>query len=146
MKNIIYCICIILILSCKDQQIENVLENETTVTQEIETKNVSLKNFTYEDIARYTMAYIMGEPTKIIKVKKNRDFYIVSYIRQSDSKKFEYKVKFENDNIVWANIDGRWRDSQYDEKLKFLEKENSLQIIQTFSDGSLDIQEYKIIE
>lgn len=38
----------------------------------------------------------------------------VSYIRKSDSQKFSYKIKFDGNKILWANIDGRWRNSEYD--------------------------------
>ncbi|MCM0666225.1 hypothetical protein [Flavobacterium tyrosinilyticum] len=52
--------------------------------------------------------------------------------------------KIDGNKILWANIDGRWRDSKYDEKITFVEKDNKLEIIQTFDDNSQDIQEYKI--
>ncbi len=69
--------------------------------------------------------------------------YYVSYIRKSDKQKFDYKIKFEEDKIFWANIDGRWRDSKYDEKITFVENGNKLDIIQIFSDGSQDIKVYR---
>jgi hypothetical protein len=102
-----------------------------------------LKNFTYEDVSRYTLASVMGQPTKIMTVDKNKDLYFVSYIRKSDKQKFEYKVKFDGKNIHWASIDGRWRNSEYDEKISFEENDKKLKIITTFSDASQDIQEYK---
>ncbi|OXA68313.1 hypothetical protein B0A67_20925 [Flavobacterium aquidurense] len=117
---------------------------ETIKTQNINTvKKATLKTFTYEDIARYTMASIMGQQPKIITATKKGDLYYVSYIRKSDNIKFDYKIKFEGNKILWSNIDGRWRNSQYDEKVTFIEKNNKLSIIQIFSDGSKDVQEYK---
>lgn len=85
----------------------------------------------------------MGQPAKTIKVIKSEDLYYVSYIRKSDSRKFSYKIKFDGNKILWANIDGRWRNSEYDEKISFTEKNNKVSIIQTFSDNSEDIKEYK---
>ncbi|PWJ95575.1 hypothetical protein BC749_11346 [Flavobacterium araucananum] len=107
------------------------------------TNDIVLENFSYEDIARYTMSSIMGQPAKTIKVSKSEDLYYVSYIRKSDSRKFSYKIKFDGNKILWANIDGRWRNSEYDEKISFTEKNNKVSIIQTFSDNSEDIKEYK---
>lgn len=144
MKLLLYILLLVLIFGCNDKQ-----QNETNLT--IETKapeitkkeKITLKNFSYEDIARYTMASIMGQPSKIIKVKKKDELYFVSYIRKSDHQKFDYKIKFDENKILWANFNGRWRDSKYDEKIIFIEKNNKINIIQTFDDNSQDIQEYK---
>lgn len=144
MKSIIQFLVILLFVSCKQQeQNETVLEGQTQVQEINKVEENILKNFTYEDIARYTIASVMGQSPKIIKATKNDDLYYVSYTRQSDKQKFEYKIKFDDNKIVWANIDGRWRDSEYDEKLSFVENDNKLSIIQTYSDGSEDIQEFK---
>lgn len=107
-------------------------------------KNI-LKNFTYEDVARYTMATVMGQPSSIIKALKKDELYYVSYVRKSDSQKFEYKVKINGNQIVWTGIEKgqRWRDSEYDEKISFAEKGNKLNIISTYSDGSEGIEEFK---
>jgi hypothetical protein len=105
----------------------------------------TLKNFTYEDITRYAIATIMQQPISIIKAFKKGDLYYVSYVRKSDSQKFEYKVKINGNQIVWAGIEKgqRWRDSEYDEKISFAEKEDKLNIITTYSDGSEGIEEFK---
>jgi hypothetical protein len=52
-------------------------------------------------------------------------------------------MKIEGKKIVWANIDGRWRDGQYDERISFEENGNKLIINQIYSDGSVDAKEYK---
>lgn len=131
-----------LTLSCKhNEEKQIIIEDQIQKTKKVE--ETILKAFSYEDIARYTMASIMGQPPKIITTIKKENLFYVSYIRKSDKKKFDYKIKFNGDKILWANIDGRWRDSQYDEKISFLEKNNTISIIQIFSDDSRDIQEYK---
>jgi hypothetical protein len=149
MKSIMSLLIVIIIFSCKQkEQEETILEepiiNETTQIPEIDkVEEVVLNKFSYEDIARYTISSVMQQPAKIIKAIKKDDLYYVSYTRKSDKQKFEYKIKFDGNKILWANIDGRWRDSEYDEKLSFSENGNILNIIQTFNDGSEDIQEYK---
>jgi hypothetical protein len=102
-----------------------------------------LKNFSKEDVARFTMSSIMGQPSRKIKVRPESDLYYVSYVRKSDSQEFNYKIKIEGKKIVWANIDGRWRDGQYDERISFEENGNKLIINQIYSDGSVDAKEYK---
>jgi hypothetical protein len=125
MKLIITFLIVILFASCK--------QNEQNI----------LQNFAYEDIARYTIASVMGQPTEIITATNNKNLYFVSYIRKSDKQRFDYKIKFEGNKIIWASIDGRWRNSEYDEKISFEENGEKLKIITTFSDMSQDIQEYK---
>jgi hypothetical protein len=102
-----------------------------------------LKNFSKEDVARFTMSSIMGQPSRKIKVRHESDLYYVSYVRKSDSQEFNYKIKIEGKKIVWANIDGRWRDGQYDERISYEENGNKITINQIFSDGSVDAKEYK---
>jgi predicted SnoaL-like aldol condensation-catalyzing enzyme len=145
MKPIIpYFLIIIALFSCNQKEKNKILVKEQIKIQEINTaKENTLKTFTYEDISRYTMASIMGQSPKIIKAIKNGNLYYVSYTRKSDNKKFDYKIKFDGNKIFWANIDGRWRNSQYDEKISFRENRQILFITQVFSDGSEDIQEYK---
>jgi hypothetical protein len=147
-KLIITFLIAILFTSCKQNEQSNEIMHEKiketdTVVEIVKIEENILKNFTYEDIARYTMASVMGKPTKIIKATKNKDLYFVSYIKKSDKQKLEYKVKFEGNKILWANIDGRWRNLEYDEKISFEENGEKLKIITTFSDMSQDIQEYK---
>ena len=85
----------------------------------------------------------MGQPSKKIKVRVKNGLYYVSYVRKSDSKQFDYKIKIIGSAIFWASIDGNWHESEDDEKLSFEESENKLKITQTFSDGSIDTKEYK---
>lgn len=144
MKSIISFLVFLLIISCKQSEQKETVTEEQIQTQEIsKVEETVLKTFTYKDIARYTMAAIMDQPPKIIKATKTNNLYYVSYIRKSDNQKFEYKIKFNGNEILWANIDGRWRDSQYDEKISFVEKDNKINIIQTFNDGSEYVKEYK---
>lgn len=148
MKSIMSFLIIFLIFSCKQkeqQEIiveENMVQESTQITEESEVEEVLLKNFTYEDVARYTISSVMQQSPEIMRTSKKDDLYFITYIRKSDKQKFEYKIKFEGNNILWANIDGRWRNSLYDEKLSFVEKGDKLKVIQTYSDGSEDIQEY----
>ena len=145
MKTILYFSIIILIVGCKQQEQEkSVGEVQTQIKEVKKVKDTILKNFAYEDVARYAMASVMQQPSNIIKATKNNGLYYVSYIRKSDKQTFEYKVKFNDKKIIWGDIGGRWRDSKYDDELiSFAENDNKLNIILTYSDGSEDIQEYK---
>ncbi|MFH7017159.1 hypothetical protein [Flavobacterium sp. FlaQc-47] len=142
MKLIITILIFLLSISCKQNEEKKIIiEDQIQKTNKVE--EVYLKNFSYEDVARYTMASIMSQKPKIITAIKKDKLYHVSYIRKSDRQKFVYKIKFKGNKIMWGNMDGRWRDSQYDEKLSFIEVNNKISIIQVFSDSSEDIQEYK---
>lgn len=139
-KNFLLLIVFASLTSCGD--------SSTTTEQQksiIETRNgeVELKNFTKEDVARFAISTVMGQPSKNIKVRLENELYYVSYVRNSDSQKFNYKIKIDGKTIVWANVDGRWRDGQYDEKISFEEADNKIKITQIFSDGSGDSKEFK---
>lgn len=107
---------------------------------DIETVELSEKVFTTSEIARYTISAIMNQPPEIITVRDNEGIYNVSYTRGGDKKKFDYKIKIKGNNVVWGNIDGRWRDSQFDEKIEYSETRNELTILQKFADGSETIK------
>lgn len=98
----------------------------------------TLRNFTKADVAKFVMATVMLKSPKIMSVKKADNNYVVSYTRPDDGQKFVYKVKVEGNKAVWANIDGRWRDSVEDEQITFTEAGKKLLITQMFSDGSVD--------
>ena len=143
MKRILYLSAIIIATGCNTEQSKQVSRDaQSAVLENDKMEKQNLQSFSKEDIARYAISSVMGQPSKSIEVRFANPLYIVSYVRQSDQKQFEYKVKIDGITIVWANIDGRWRDSEYDEKLSFEERDNKVEIIQTFSDGSVDKKQY----
>ena len=118
-------------------------EQKTPIIETEKPQKGVLTNFSKEDVARFAISSIMGRPSKSIKVKTENGLYILSYIREFDSQKFEYKIKIDEENIVWANLDGRWRDKEYDEKISFEENNQTLKIKQIYSDNSVGIEEFK---
>ena len=160
MKTIIKLLILLLIFSCQQKENKNVsseidthrevsdsisVEEQNQIHKMVKIKDNTLKNFTYEDIAKYTISSLMGQSPKIMNVTKDKEIYYVSYIRKSDNQKFSYKVKFENNKIIWGNFDGRWRNHKYDEDIRFSENENDakINIIQVYSDGSRNVQEFE---
>lgn len=123
--------------SCKKTNHENKSNKQSTV-RSTEKQYV----FTHEDIARFAISAIMGRSPKTMECKKKNNVYYVSYIRPSDSQKFEYRIKFNGNKIYWASLEGRWRDS-LDENISFIQNGNNIKIIQSFSDGSFINEEYK---
>lgn len=134
---------LLLILSNGCNNRTSTAEISIPVTNVVKTEvEVSPKNFTYQQIAEFAIATIMNQPKDIVLAAKSNEIYTVSYTRKSDSEKFNYKVKFEGNKIIWSNIDGRWRNGEYDEKITFREEGNKLTIVQTFSDGSESVKEF----
>ncbi|WP_034058501.1 hypothetical protein [Lacinutrix jangbogonensis] len=133
----------ILILTITFSSCENKKSEEKTNSKtELEKVELSKKVFTESEIAKYTVSAIMNQPPEIIKVKNNDGIYYVSYTRKDDGKKFDYKVKISGNKVTWGNGDGKWRDTKFDEKIKYSEKGNELKIIQTFEDGSEIVKEF----
>lgn len=145
MKAKVYIFFFLFFISCgqTDVKEKNLVVEQTQPKETIEVIQDTLINFTLEDVARFTMSSVMGQPPKTIKVNKVDEQYFVSYKRESDNKKFDYKVKMDKDIAVWAPIDGRWRNSKDDETIRFKEIDNTLRITQIFSDGSNSINSFK---
>lgn len=137
-KVILLTLATLIFLSCgepnKEQTVRNKKITEVKNTR-VEEKAVN-NNGQKIKIARYSIAAIMKQQPDIISVKKESDYYIVSYKRPEDNKEFIYKIKFDGNRIIWGNADGRWRDTKYDEKITYEEKEGRLGIVQKFEDGS----------
>lgn len=133
-----------LLMSCGGHEESNPVDHSIIERNSpIAIPELALQEFTYEDLARYTISYLMGQQPKIIQSKKEKDYYRVSYKRPSDAKLFEYRIKFEGSVIFWASYDGRWRSDPADEKITFVENGKRIKIIQTFSDGSTDNKEFE---
>jgi hypothetical protein len=140
MKRIFNLLAIaVIISSCGNQVNPDNLDKDEEVG--VEGKNMT--DYTKEDISRYTIAAIMGRDPSIIDVKQQDDIYIVSYVRPSDGTYWESKIKFEGeDKVIWGNSDGRWRDTEADEKITYFQRGDKLVILQTFSDNSKIEKEY----
>ncbi|WP_132053115.1 hypothetical protein [Pseudocnuella soli] len=149
-KPFLYSLIITFLTSCGDSasttekfRQEQILTDQQTTNAEVYKPEIELKNFTKEDVARFAISSIMGQPPKEVKVQHENGLYYVSYKRKSDKQKFSYKIKIDGRTIVWANIDGRWRDGRDDERISFEETDNTLKITQGYSDGSGETKEFK---
>lgn len=116
--------------------------NQASTKEPKKPENNGLKNFSKEDVARFTMSTVMERPSKTMKVKFENELYYVSYIREDDKKKFDYKIKINDKEIVWANIDGRWRDDELDGKIGFKELGDKLKITWRLSNEDSVIKEF----
>ncbi|PIQ48199.1 MAG: hypothetical protein COW03_11135 [Cytophagales bacterium CG12_big_fil_rev_8_21_14_0_65_40_12] len=100
-------------------------------------------NFSKTEISIFTISAIMHQSPSIISANQENGIYLVTYNRPSDGKTFAYKVKFDGvDKVIWATIDGRWRNSELDEEIKYSVEGDKLKITQKFSDGSKSEKEF----
>jgi hypothetical protein len=114
--------------------------------QKEETFKEEEKVYLKEEIAKYAISSIMNQPLEIIEVKELLGIgFHVFYVRKSDKKRFDYKIRISGQNIIWGNLDGRWRDTKYDEKIKYLIEGDKLRIIQVFEDGSETVKVFSKI-
>jgi len=121
-------------------------EEKTNSKAELEKVKLPENVFNESEIAKYSISAIMNQPPEIINVRDDDGIYIVSYIRKDDGKKFDYKIKIDGNRVTWGNSNGRWRDSKFDEKIKFSETDNTLKIVQTFNNGSEIVKEFQKAE
>lgn len=91
---------------------------------------------TNEQIAKACISSIMNRSHLIITTKQSDGFIKVNY--RIDQKEYWYKVKIENNKVIWGNIDGRWRDHSLDEVMTFKQDGDNLTIIQKFVTSEIE--------
>ena len=103
------------------------------------------KAFSEKQICKVGIAKIMGKNPSIVKVDraKGKTVYL-SYIRQNDKTKWEYKCKIEGNRIIWGTKDGRWRKHPMDSKVTFKVMGNSITVTDTFNDSSASKETYTL--
>ena len=90
-----------------------------------------------EQICKDAIAAIMGQSPTIISITKTESGVVyLNYVRQNDGSRWSYRCKLEGDRVIWASETGRWRTDGYDDKITHRINDNSVEIIQRFSDGS----------
>ena len=140
MKYIMTIFIYLLLTSCFQQ---NQPKQNIYSTEELFGNQAELQKFTYEGVAIDTISIIMNQPVKSISSHRDKDIYVVTYNRKSDGQEFVYKVMFNSNIVTWATIDGRWRNTKYDEQIKYEETGNVLKMNIVYSDGSQQTVEFK---
>lgn len=80
-----------------------------------------------EKVAKFTISELMGQPFETIKIDKSEGNKLsLSYVRENDSKTFNYEVKVVNGKVIWKMKNGRWRNSKYDEKITYFDSNDTL--------------------
>lgn len=130
---IILIMTILFSAGCENKSTKEIVTKETNDKEKIETEP---RFFTKKQIAKATIAGIMGRSLKIIEVKESDDICYVSYFRQDDKQLFKYKVKVGAKKVIWGDPGGRWRVHKLDEKITYTETKDTLVIFESYGDGS----------
>ncbi|WP_400263077.1 hypothetical protein ACFX5U_08415 [Sphingobacterium sp. SG20118] len=133
------------LMSCSSNPIDtkvNQLNQTAAHTEEIQPieEFKAPSKYSFEEISKFAISSLMFQDPKNMTVVTDGNNFIVSYIK--DSKPYSYKIKFNKNQIMWGNADGRWRDNDLDEKLYYKEAEDRIEIIMKYSDGSNETKEY----
>lgn len=103
-------------------------------------------SFNLGHLCRAAISMVMLRPVNIINVDSlSETVTSVSYIRPDDGTLWRQKCKTDGDHIVWAAIDGRWRDKyDWEERLVFSLSNSgqTLKVRQIFPDGSGATREF----
>ena len=106
--------------------------------------------FNIGHLCRAAISIVMGRPVGIIRVDSmNQSLATVSYNRPDDGTLWQQKCTIEGDHVVWAALDGRWRNNyQWEERLIFSHGNNGelLTIKQKYPDGSGSTQEFRLTD
>lgn len=74
-------------------------------------------DYSRADVCKATISVEMGRDSESMKVEKDGNMPVISYIRDDDLQQFIYRCKFNANQVVWAAYFdeegdwGRWRDS-----------------------------------
>jgi hypothetical protein len=103
--------------------------------------------FTDNQVCKAGIATAMGrDPETMITELQASDVIHVSYIRQSDGSLFTYKCRIEGNQILWGNIDGRWRNNSADSVITYSTLDGTLVVSERFPDGSSSNSIYSAIQ
>lgn len=134
-----------LFISCSSDSHDNKVNEQDQIVEFKEEVQPSIEfinpqEYSFEDISKYAISSLMSQDPINMNVYTEGENFIISYIK--DSKLYSYKIKFDQNQIMWGNLDGRWRDHELDEKLFYKEVDDKLQITMQFSDGTNSTKEY----
>lgn len=99
--------------------------------------------FTSQHVCRAAIAVAFGQDPKIIKVDRViGEVTYLHYNRPSDGKYWDYRSKTSGNRVIWAAVDGRWREHPADEKLEFTTTSSTITIEEKYTDGSKTIKTF----
>lgn len=104
---------------------------------------VTTDSFSDAQICKGVIATVMGRSPSIMSTRAQGDHVIVSYQRESDGSEWETKCRVDTDTATWGDIDGRWRDTQFDpEILISVSNDSTLIVEERYNDGSSREKEF----
>lgn len=92
------------------------------------------------NICKAAIAKVMGRDPSIMTSEES-DMVSVSYQRD-DGTNWLYRCTFQADRVIWALGDGRWRNHPADEILTYQIQGNTIEITESWSDGSFTKEAY----
>lgn len=95
------------------------------------------QTFSKGQICMAVIAVEMGRPVESISIIEQKKNPIVSYRRADDGKRFTFncRISEKESSVVWRGYFpeekqwGRWRDQEYDAKIKFTLSRDSLTVL-----------------
>lgn len=100
--------------------------------------------FTDEMICKATIAAEFGKAPSIIDVSSyDEGVYYLSYIRESDLTRWNFRCMMSGDQPIWASLTGPWRIREDDGRVEFSVNDDLLTIRIHHSDGSSTVKAYR---
>ncbi|MDR2274300.1 MAG: hypothetical protein LBF27_25555 [Sphingobacterium sp.] len=113
-------------------QAEPVVSDYKSITSKLDEKQqMSLE----KEIASFAISMLYNKKPKDIAVELDNGIYHGKYVG-NEGNVISTKIKFNGTNLEWGNSDGRWRDTNYDDKLSYNLGSGMVTINVTYSDGS----------
>lgn len=101
--------------------------------------------FSESQICKGAIGAIMGQDPETINVTKNEEGIVyLHYVRADDGSNWAYRCKLDGSKLIWASDTGRWRNGPADETITYKVTGSTLEIVQTFTDGSASTATYNV--
>lgn len=95
------------------------------------------------DVCKASVAALYGRPVEIMRFDGRKDGNIhIYYTRPVDGTKWFQRCSVGEKEVIWGNIDGRWRTGDLDDKVYYKKFLDRIDIIVEHSDGSATNKSY----
>ena len=106
---------------------------------------VAKPTISQSQICKGAIGAIMGQDPETINVTKNEEGVVyLHYVRADDGSNWAYRCKLDGSKLIWASDTGRWRNGPADETSTYKVTGSTLEIVQTFTDGSASTATYNV--
>lgn len=94
--------------------------------------------FSNPEICKAGVSQVMGRNPSIVKIDSVLgNITHLSYFSPNDGSQWKFKCRVDGNQVLWGNLDGRWRTHSKDSRVTFAIHSGTLTVREIYSDGSV---------